>query len=319
MKKTNKQTKKPPFHPQNFHQGTYDLDALTQTSAELAGYLFINPYGNQTLDFSNPKAVLALNRALLRHYYHVDHWGIPEGFLCPPIPGRADYIHYLGDLLAQSNDCKRPDPSKIQGLDIGTGANLIYPLLGVSIQGWKLVGSESNPQALISAEKILNDNPTFHPKIELRAQLDASSIFKGIIQKEECYDFTLCNPPFHDSANTAMEGSQRKTRNLTGKIDSKPVLNFGGQASELWTAGGELAFIKKMIVESVEFKNQVYWFTSLVSKSENLKALESLLKRSGVYSQKVIEMAQGNKKSRFLAWTFLDVEQQEAWRKFRWA
>jgi 23S rRNA (adenine1618-N6)-methyltransferase len=319
MNKPGKKTKQQLFHPQNFHQGTYELEALTRTSAELADHLFINAYGNQTLDFSNPKAVLALNRALLKHYYHVDQWNIPEGFLCPPIPGRADYIHYLGDLLAQSNDEKRPNPSNIQGLDIGTGANLIYPLLGVSIQGWKLVGSESNPQALISAEKILNDNPSFQPKIELRAQLDASSIFESIIQKDEFYDFTLCNPPFHDSADTALDGSQRKTRNLTGKVNSKPTLNFGGQTSELWTAGGELAFIKKMIAESVGFKNQVYWFTSLVSKSKNLNTLGSLLKQAGVHSQKVIDMAQGNKKSRFLVWTFLDKKQQQSWRKFRWA
>jgi 23S rRNA (adenine1618-N6)-methyltransferase len=319
MTKPGKKTKQQLFHPQNFHQGTYELETLTRTSAELADHLFINAYGNQTLDFSNPKAVLALNRALLKHYYHVDQWNIPEGFLCPPIPGRADYIHYLGDLLSQSNDEKRHNPSNIQGLDIGTGANLIYPLLGVSIQGWKLVGSESNPQAIISAEKILNDNPSFQRKIELRVQLDASSIFESIIQKDEFYDFTICNPPFHDSADTALDGSQRKTRNLTGKVNSKPTLNFGGQASELWTAGGELAFIKKMIAESVGFKNQVYWFTSIVSKSKNLNTLESLLKQAGVHSQQVIDMAQGNKKSRFLAWTFLDEKQQQSWRKFRWA
>lgn len=319
MDSPKKSNKAASLHPQNLHQGSYDLEALIKTCPELERHLFVNSFGNHTLDFSDPKAVKALNRALLKHFYQVDHWEIPDDFLCPPIPGRADYIHYLGDLLAQSNDDKLPDRSKVQGLDIGTGANLIYPLLAVAIQGWKMTGSELNPKALALAEQILIGNPSFQPKIELRAQKDASKIFEGIIQKEEFYDFTLCNPPFHDSANTAREGSQRKIRNLTGKVNLKPVLNFGGQAAELWTAGGEMTFIQNMITESVGFKNQVFWFTTLVSKSDHLKALQKAIKQNGVHSQKVFEMAQGNKKSRFLAWTFLDEKKQEAWRKFRWA
>jgi len=318
MESRKKSTSEASLHPQNIHQGTYDLEALIKTSSELGRHVLVSSFGNQTLDFSNPKAVLALNRALLKHFYQVENWEIPEGFLCPPIPGRADYIHYLGDLLVQSNSGKLPDRSRINGLDIGTGANLIYPLLGVAIQGWNMTGVELNPIALASAENILNSNPLFQPKIELRTQNDASKIFEGIIHKEDFFDFTLCNPPFHDSLKTAQEGSKRKIRNLTGKGNPKPILNFGGQSAELWTIGGELTFIQNMIKESVRFQNQILWFTCLVSKSEHLKALELILKKTGVYSQKVFKMSQGNKKSRFLAWTFLDEKKQEAWRKFRW-
>lgn len=318
MESSKKSPHKAGLHPQNLHHGSYDLDRLIKTSSELERFVFVNLHGNQTLDFSDPKAVLALNRALLKHYYLVDNWEIPAGFLCPAIPGRADYIHYLSDLLTQSNSGKLPEGSKIHGLDIGTGANLIYPLLGVAIQSWRMTGVELNPKALASAQNIWSNNPSFQAKIQLRAQKDASKIFEGIIQKEEYFDFTICNPPFHDSLKTAQEGSHRKVQNLTGKAYSKHILNFGGQAAELWTVGGEVKFIENMIAESVRFKNQVFWFTCLVSKSEHLKALESTLKRSGVYAQKTIEMAQGNKKSRFLAWTYLDGKKQEAWKEFRW-
>lgn len=306
------------LHPRNLHQGRYDLEALSETLPQLKEFLFINPYGNLTLDFANPRAVKSLNQALLKHFYQVKFWDIPEGFLCPPIPGRADYIHYLADLLSQSNGGKSTNCTKINVLDIGTGANLIYPILGNSIYNWSFVGSELNLLAIESAQEIIRHNPTLLGKIELRRQSDFSKIFSKIIQPEEYFDLTLCNPPFHESAQAAQEGSQRKVKNLTGKVVTKAELNFGGQAAELWTEGGELAFIRKMISESFTFKNQVYWFTSLVSKSENLNPIKELLQKIGVTDFKVVEMSQGNKQSRFVAWTFLQPKQQEAWKSYRW-
>ncbi|RIW18310.1 23S rRNA (adenine(1618)-N(6))-methyltransferase RlmF [Algoriphagus lacus] len=307
------------LHARNIHQGRYDLDALANTLPELNTFLFTNEYGNLTLDFSDPTAVKALNRALLLHFYHLQFWDIPEGFLCPPIPGRADYIHYLADLLGDSHSGKIPAGLKIKVLDVGTGANLIYPILGNACYGWSFVGSELNPLAIASAEHIISKNPHFSGNIEIRAQTNPENIFSGIIQPNEFFDMTMCNPPFHESALAALEGSQRKVKNLTGKSSPKPELNFGGQAAELWTDGGELQFIRKMIQESLNFKSQVFWFTSLVSKSENLKPLQTQLEKSGAVAQKIIEMAQGNKKSRFIVWSFLNEKQRKTWSEHRWS
>ena len=306
MKKENE------LHPRNLHQGRYDLEALSQQLPELRKYIFQNEYGNTTIDFSNPQAVKALNAALLKFHYHLDFWDIPEGFLCPPIPGRADYIHYLADILGEKNNGKIPLGQGIKVLDIGTGANVIYPILGSSIYGWSFVGSELNPKAIQAAQKIIDKNPKLQGSVALRKQSDSSKIFSNIIQPGEFFDLTLCNPPFHESAEAAQEGSRRKVRNLTGKEVSKPSLNFGGQAAELWTPGGEFTFLSKMIKESVIFKDQVHWFSSLISKSEHLKPLQLKLKKAGVYDLKVVEMIQGNKISRFLAWTFLNSKKESA-------
>lgn len=313
-----KQTPQPSLHPRNLHQGRYDLELLSDSLPELNAHIFKNEYGNLTLDFADPKAVKSLNRALLKYFYKVEFWDIPAGFLCPPIPGRADYIHYLADLLRVSNSGKIPTGPIIKVLDIGTGANLIYPILGNAIYDWNFVGSELNPLAIDSAKKIIFENPVLSGLMEIRSQISSNHIFSGIIQEEEFFDLTLCNPPFHESAEAALEGSQRKVRNLTGKVTSKPELNFGGQADELWTDGGELEFIRKMIQESQQFKSQVFWFTTLVSKSENLKSIQRQLEKAGVTFQKTIKMTQGNKQSRFVAWTFLTEKQQEAWMKYRW-
>ncbi|MCI9838201.1 RlmF-related methyltransferase, partial [Escherichia coli] len=132
--------------------------------------------------------------------------------------------------------------------DIGVGANCIYPLIGVHEYGWRFTGSETSSQALSSAQAIISANPGLNRAIRLRRQKESGAIFNGIIHKNEQYDATLCNPPFHDSAAAARAGSERKRRNLG--LNKDDALNFGGQQQELWCEGGEVAFIKKMIEES---------------------------------------------------------------------
>ena len=114
------------LHPRNLHNQGYDFPALVTSYPALASHVKPNPYGNLSIDFSNPLAVKTLNAALLNRHYNIADWDIPDGALCPPIPGRADYIHYIADLVGPEN----PD---IKLLDIGTGANGIYPLLACQI------------------------------------------------------------------------------------------------------------------------------------------------------------------------------------------
>jgi 23S rRNA (adenine1618-N6)-methyltransferase len=293
------------LHPRNIHQGRYDLLALAETVPELKEVIFNNAYGQLSLDFANPNAVKLLNKSLLLHFYELSYWDIPEGYLCPPIPGRADYILHVGDLLARDHDRKVPQGAEIRVLDIGTGANMIYPLLGTSLFAWSFVGTEIEFQALSNAAEIISSNSRLVDKVALRYQGDTSAIFQTIIEEGEYFDLSICNPPFHESAEAALQGSQRKVNNLNKKAPVDPVLNFGGQASELWTAGGEIGFIGRMIQESVAFQKQVGWFTVLVSKATHLSYFQGLLEKAGVKSQRVIEMGQGNKRSRILAWSFL--------------
>lgn len=290
---------KPGLHPRNRHRARYDLPALCETTPSLAAFIVNNPAGEATVNFADPQAVKALNRALLAHFYAVSGWDIPDGFLCPPVPGRADYVHHLADLLAE-DDAK----DGVSVLDVGTGANLIYPLIGQHEYGWRFTGSEISQQAMHSAQAIIDANPGLSRQIRLRRQKDPSAILTGIIHKNEFYHATMCNPPFHDSAASAREGSERKRRNL-GQQPTE-ALNFGGQQQELWCEGGEVAFICKMIAESRAFARQVKWFTTLVSRGDNLPLLYPALKEAGAVRVVKKEMAQGQKQSRFIAWTFMD-------------
>ncbi|MEN9400091.1 MAG: hypothetical protein RL632_1192 [Bacteroidota bacterium] len=233
------------------------------------------------------------------HFYSIEYWSIPEGFLCPPIPGRAEYIHRVADDLGLSKQ-----KTQIHCLDIGVGANCIYPIVGVVDYGWNFVGSDVEEASLKNAQHIIDENPALNNKIALRKQTNQNHIFQGVIRPEDRFDLSICNPPFHRSQEEASAGSLRKAKNLGYKKSSSPVLNFGGQANELWCEGGEIQFIQTMIRESVQFKNQCRWFTTLVSKQENLRSAYKELKTVGAGEVNTIEMQLGNKVSRILAWRF---------------
>ncbi|WP_165462879.1 23S rRNA (adenine(1618)-N(6))-methyltransferase RlmF [Atlantibacter sp.] len=299
-------TTKPGLHPRNRHQHRYDFNALQQDCPELNAFVRPSPAGGTTIDFADPVAVKTLNKALLAHFYQVKNWDIPDGFLCPPVPGRADYVHHLADLLAQ--DHNGVVPRDVTVLDIGVGANCIYPLIGHHEYGWRFTGSEVSDEALKSANAIILANPGLNKAIRLRRQKTPGAILTGVIHKNEFYDATMCNPPFHDSLATATASSERKRRNL-GLKDSAP-LNFGGQEQELWCEGGEVAFITTLIQESKAFARQVKWFTTLVSKGDNLPELYRALQQAGVEKVVKVEMSQGQKQSRFIAWTFLNDAQR---------
>ncbi len=278
----------------------------------LKDFLVANPFdaNELTINFANPAAVMALNAALLKAFYQVESWSIPPGYLCPPIPGRADYVHHAADLLATDRNGNIPRGPDIRVLDIGVGANCIYPLIGHREYGWRFVGSDTDAVAISAARQIANANAGLAAAIELRLQSSRQKIFEGILMPDDRFDFVLCNPPFHPSARAAETGAIRKWKNLgkAGELpastESNPQLNFGGQAAELWCEGGEVGFVCRMVAESAQHRTQVSWFSALVSREENLPAIYSALKAAGARRVETIAMAQGQKKSRIVAWHF---------------
>ena len=293
------------LQPRNQHNEGYDFVRLVADTPELEPFTQSNPVGQTTIDFQNASAVRMLNRALLKTHYRINFWDLPADYLCPPIPGRVDYIHYLADLLSNGNDQNIPRGRQVKVLDIGTGASLVYPLIGQSEYGWQFTGVDIDPAAIKSAQQICQFNTL---NITLRQQNRREDIFRGVIKPRDVFHATMCNPPFHSSLEKANKGTQRKWSNL-GKGPSKQ-LNFGGQNAELWCPGGEIKFIASMIYQSKEFAKQSFWFTSLVSKKDNLQPLRRILGRAKVAEYRIIEMAQGQKTSRFIAWTYFKAKQR---------
>lgn len=306
------------LHPRNKHRDRYDFKQLIGTCPELAKYVKPNAYGDESIDFANPKAVKWLNKALLKHYYSIDYWDIPSGYLCPPIPGRVDYIHHVADLLGSSNNGKIPTGDKIKCMDVGVGASCVFPIVGNKEYGWFFIGSETDPVALKSANKIITYNAFLKRNIDLRFQENPKDIFHGIMERNEPVDLTICNPPFHSSAEEAQEGTLRKLSSLNHKKIIAPILNFGGQNTELWCEGGEERFVRDMIRQSKQFSDNCFWFTTLISKQSHLTAIYEALENADAAEVKTIPMGQGTKISRIVAWTFLKTTQQKKWIDTRW-
>ena len=278
------------FHPDNIHNQGYDFDFLVEQCPELKVFL-TEKHQKTTIDFSNPKGIKALNKALLFSYYDVKYWDFPDENLCPPIPGRVDYLHYLSDLIT--------DEKSVKVLDIGTGATCIYPLLGAKKFNWDFVATDIDGNSLAIAQKIIQEN-NLENNIKLRKQIQKEHILKGILKEEDAFTFTMCNPPFYKTEKEALEANQRKTKNL--KIKSQR--NFSGNANELWYVGGEKAFLHTYLYESSLFPEVSIWFTSLVSNKENIKSLEKSAQKLKVSEFRKIDMNQGNKLTRIACWKF---------------
>lgn len=302
-----------PLHIRNKHRYGYDFARLIKAVPDFSPFVKRNQYGNLSIDFADPDAVRMLNKALLLTYYQLSYWDIPNDYLCPPIPGRADYMHYLADLLAEDNQHIMMTGKKVQVLDIGMGANMIYPIIGRAEYGWSFVGSDINPTAIKVASLITKANSLLKGSVQCRLQKNRSAIFDGIIQPKEFYMLTLCNPPFHASAQAALASTQKKLKNLgkLGDSKQKTVLNFGGQHMELWCQGGESTFISNMIKESANYKTQCLWFTTLVSKKESLPVIRKHLEAVEAIETKIVPMAQGQKISRFVAWTYFNKAERQ--------
>lgn len=318
IKKNSASTTKFKLHSRNRHRDRYNFSELILSYPILEKYVKPNKYGDNSIDFSNPAAVKALNTALLMHFYGITSWYIPPNYLCPPIPGRADYIHHIADLLSETNNKKIPKGKQIRCLDIGIGANCIYPIIGVKEYGWSFVGAEIDAIAIKAAIRNIQENIRLKSKVEVRHQSNPKDVFFQIIQKGEQFDVSICNPPFHKSEKEALAGSIRKIKNLTKKKIKTPKLNFGGQANELWCEGGEKRFIKEMIRQSLKFSHNCYWFSTLVAKEVNVKPILKSLEKVKPFALKIIPMGQGNKVSRMVAWTFLNSKEQELWKNTRW-
>ena len=290
------------MHAQNPYCDRYELKRLASHHPQLLDHIVLNPSGEETIDFSNSTAVYELNKAMLLMDFKVDNYELPMGYLIPPIPGRLDYLLHLQAFFSKQFNIDKN--TKLRGLDIGAGANGIFCVLGSQHFNWTMVGSECDAKAVEIASANMKHTKTLKENIEIRHQENKSFLFKNIIHSDEHFDFTVCNPPFHTSKEEALRGSQRKLSNLGREFDKKNVaLNFEGQANKLWCNGGEALFIKRLIKESVGYKNQVKLFSTLVSKSASLRPIKKQLTKTKANFE-VLSMDLGNKKSRILLWWF---------------
>lgn len=157
--------------------------------------------------------------------FNLDRFELPMGYLIPPVPGRLEYLLHKREFLTNQFNCDQN--TKLRGLDIGSGANGIYCILGAQYFNWNMVGSECDENAVKIAKANISLTKSLKNKIEIRHQENKSFLFKNVIQTGDQFDFTVCNSPFHTSKEDALKDSQKKLNNLGRKFNKHQLtLNF---------------------------------------------------------------------------------------------
>eukprot|EP00941_MAST-03F_sp_MAST-3F-sp1_P005275 g5275.t1 len=270
-----------------YHDNAPDYAALANLYPSLLSeFVNINKNGHARINWSDALANIAVQKTLLLHDFQLN-CELPIDRLCPTVPSRANYIHWLQDLLALSPASETPR----RGIDIGTGASCIYPLLGARIAGWHFVATEIDADSLSCAQRNVASN-SLSDSIEVRFVPERKRLLTNvIIQSDGTFDFCMCNPPFYSSEQEAREAKYRDRRAIS---------------SELYCDGGEEAFTAQLVDESLQFHSQIRWFTTLAGKKKTLRKLLGKLREKNVKNICTHELLQGTTSRWVIGWSFFN-------------
>ncbi|KAI8319012.1 S-adenosyl-L-methionine dependent methyltransferase, partial [Martensiomyces pterosporus] len=276
---------------------------LASQCPDLSKYLIAQSPTRSTIDFRDPAAVRSLNRALLKAFFGLTVH-LPSDSLCPSVPNRLNYVQWIAE-----NITAEFAHSPIWGVDIGTGASCVYPLLGVRVMPQcRFVATDINECSIQAAKQNVESNgldarirvylnknretklPLDDPEFPLPALADGQGA------GQETVAFCMCNPPFYES--------EEERKRLGDMKAGAPSLQTGGKNDELYTEGGEAGFLKGLLAESKVLRERVRWYTTMVGKKSTLAVLKAELNAMGVARTKEGKLLQGRTTRWVIAWSF---------------
>ena len=248
---------------------------------------------NGQLDFSDPDTVMQLTKTLLKVDFGLE-LELPDDRLCPPVPNRHNYILWLKDLM-DTTSYEEPG-RRLSCLDIGTGASCIYPLLGCTQRQWYFVATDIDPKSLAYAKKNVQRND-LENRIRILPRKPTDALIPLDDLGAEAIDFLMTNPPFYESEQEMVASAKLKSRPPNSACTGAPV--------EMVCQGGEVAFVSRIIGESLKLRERVQWYTSMLGKMSSLEAVVDLLRERKIENYAVTEFVQGSKTRRWaVAWSF---------------
>ncbi|XP_039439265.1 U6 small nuclear RNA (adenine-(43)-N(6))-methyltransferase [Culex pipiens pallens] len=285
------------MHPRNIYRQKPDFNALVKQFPELRGVTTVDLNGRVKLDFKNREALQLLTRVLLRRDFGLEV-ELPAGKLVPTLPLRLNYILWLEDVEEALG--WRRNRAELRGLDIGCGASCIYPLLGVARNRtrWKMVGLEKVRDSVESARGNVERNGLTGDVRVVEQKEGEETVIRGFLEGDgvgERFDFCMCNPPFYEQ--------DHEVENRTGHRPEPSAVSTGSM-DELRTEGGELRFVEKIIDESLELKERITVYSSMLGHKRNYDQILRILKGRGVSNFTTTRFCQGNTTRWGVAWSF---------------
>ncbi|XP_038228306.1 RNA N6-adenosine-methyltransferase METTL16 [Dermochelys coriacea] len=252
--------------------------------------------GRASLNFKDPEAVRALTCTLLKEDFGLTI-DIPLERLIPTVPLRLNYIHWVEDLIGHQDGDKQV---LRRGIDIGTGASCIYPLLGATLNGWYFLATEVDDMCFNYAKKNVEQN-NLSDLIKVVKVPQKTLLMDALKEESEIiYDFCMCNPPFF--------ANQLEAKGVNSRNPRRPPpssVNTGG-ITEIMAEGGELEFVKRIIHDSLQLKKRLRWYSCMLGKKCSLAPLKEELRIQGVPKVTHTEFCQGRTMRWALAWSFYD-------------
>ncbi|XP_011646547.1 U6 small nuclear RNA (adenine-(43)-N(6))-methyltransferase [Pogonomyrmex barbatus] len=277
------------IHPRNKYKRPPDYKKLAILYPEFREIAIMDFSGKMRIDFKERKSLHVLTETLLKHDFDL-HVNIPPDNLNPAIPLRLNYILWIEDLMMHS----KLQMDKVTGIDIGTGAVCIYALLLAKIYKCQMIGTEVNKDSVKHAQECVRRNK-LQNLIEI-ITVNSNRIFKDTMQNDKVYDFSMCNPPFFESED---DGFDKVAKILPPRNAST------GNDGELKTEGGEVAFVTRMIEESVEMQDRIKIYSTMIGKKADLASLRRLLRSRNITNITWTEFCQGYTTRWGLAWSFV--------------
>ncbi|XP_067866637.1 RNA N6-adenosine-methyltransferase mettl16 [Heterodontus francisci] len=284
------------MHPRNrYKDQPPDFTYLASKYTEFQQHIHTSLTGKVSLNFKDPEAVRALTCTLLKEDFGLTI-DIPLERLIPTVPLRLNYIHWVEDLIGSG-----PDKTKlIRGIDIGTGASCIYPLLGATMNGWFFLATEVDDMCFNYAKKNVEQNH-LSDLIKVVKVPQKTLLMDALKEESEIvYDFCMCNPPFF--------ANQLEAKGVNSRNPSRPPpssVNTGG-ITEIMAEGGELEFVKRIIHDSLQLKKRLRWYSCMLGKKCSLAPLKEELRQQEVPKVTHTEFCQGRTMRWALAWSFYD-------------
>ncbi|KAI0150678.1 hypothetical protein GGR57DRAFT_180274 [Xylariaceae sp. FL1272] len=289
------------MHPEKYFKDLYSTEPdFYQLGVAHPEFGAVLKNGSQ-LDFADPNSVMQLTKTLLKADFNLQ-LNLPSDRLCPPVPNRHNYILWLKDLLDSSSssytECFDPE-RRVVGLDIGTGASLIYPLLGCAQRSsWHFVATDIDATSLEYARINARLN-----ELEHRIRIVPRQASEPLIPLDELglsnIDFVMVNPPFYSSEN--------ELASLAAQKSKPPNTACTGAPNEMVCDGGEVGFIQRILQESLLTRRRVQWYTAMVGKQSSLEVLVDRLKEHKIHNYAITTFIQGTKTRRWaIAWSFVN-------------
>ncbi|XP_028276451.1 RNA N(6)-adenosine-methyltransferase mettl16 isoform X2 [Parambassis ranga] len=281
------------MHPRNrYKDRPPDFAYLASKYPDFQQHVHTNLTGRPILNFKEPEAVRALTCTLLKEDFGLTI-EIPLERLIPTVPLRLNYIHWVEDLIDGQKKPRR-------GIDIGTGASCIYPLLGATMNGWYFLATEVDDICFDYATKNVEQN-NLSDLVKVVKVPQKTLLMDALKEETEIvYDFCMCNPPFF--------ANQLEAKGVNSRNSRRPPpssVNTGG-VTEIMAEGGELEFVKRIIHDSLQLKKRLRWYSCMLGKKCSLTPLKEELRKQGVPKVTHTEFCQGRTMRWALAWSFYD-------------